>query len=79
MLLIVLLSTFRALVLSFLGFGAHTPRPPHSPKLPSLANVKKVDQNLDDIWQDLDRTLAISGRLLPHKMKPRSQKTMPRN
>ena len=53
--------------------------PPHCTKLLALVYVKKVDQNLGGFCQDLDRTLAISARILLHKVKPRSVNTKPIN
>ena len=57
------------------GFCSHTRRPPHSTKLLALMYVKKLIR----ILVVSGRTFAISGRILPRKMKPRSQKTIPRN
>ena len=60
-------------------FCSHSRRPPHSTKPLTLVYVKNIDRNLNGLCQDIDRTLAISGRILPHKMQPRSHKSMPRN
>ena len=54
------------------GLSSHTRRPPHSTKVLALVYVKKVGQNLGGFCQDLDRTLAVSGRILLHKKQLRS-------
>ena len=41
--------------------------PPHSTTLLALANVQEIDQNLGGFCQSLERTLAISARILPTK------------
>ena len=61
------------------GFCSHTRRPPHSIRLHGAYICEEADQNLGGFCQDLDRLLAISGRILPHKMKPRSQNKIQRN
>ena len=79
LLLLLLLSLLLLLLLLLLLFCSLKRRPPHSTRLLGAYICEEADQNLGDFCQDLDRTLAIYGRILHHKMQLRSQKGMPRN